>query len=1725
VTLWRDASHLYLSINGSSDTITMQSWFDDPAYRVEEIVFADGTVWNASVLQSVQLVGTEGSDYLNGSYGDDVIVGFGGGDTLSGADGNDTLDGGTGNDALDGGVGNDIYVFGRGYGQDTISNYDTTAGNNDTIRLAADIAPSDVTLWRDASHLYLGINGSSDTITMQSWFDDPAYRVEQIEFADGTLWDPSIMLAAMFRGTDTSDSIAGTVGNDTLEGLGGDDSLTGDAGNDTLDGGTGNDALDGGAGNDTYVFGRGDGQDMISDYDTTSGNIDTIRLAADIAPSDVTLWRDASNLYLGINGTTDTITIQSWFDSSIYRVEQIQFGDGTVWDSAIMQSAQLSGTDGSDYLTGSAGGDVIAGLGGDDYITGDSGNDTLDGGAGNDTIDGGTGNDIYVFGRGYGQDTISDYDTVAGNTDTILLRPDVLSGDVTLWRDTSNLYLSINGTTDTITVQSWFDNPIYRVEQIEFADGTVWDSSIMLSAMFRGTDTSDSIAGTVGNDTLVGLGGNDSLTGDAGNDTLDGGTGNDMLDGGTGNDTYVFGRGYGQDTISDYDTTAGNNDTIRLAADIAPSDVTLWRDASHLYLGINGTSDMITMQSWFDDPVYRVEEIVFADGTVWNASVMQTVQLIGTEGSDYLNGSYGNDVIVGLGGDDYLTGGAGNDILDGGSGIDIFDGGTGNDTFIVDNIDDVVTENLNEGTDTVQASVSYSLGINLENLTLTGVSTIDGTGNTLNNLIAGNAADNILDGGVGADSLAGGLGNDTYLVDNIGDVVTENLNEGTDTVQASVSYSMGINLENLTLAGASAINGTGNILDNVITGNAAANVLDGGVGADAMVGGLGNDTYIVDNIGDTVSENLAEGTDTVKSDISYVLGANIENLTLRGVANINGTGNALNNIITGNAGNNALDGGAGNDWVYYNAASAGVTVDLSLTTAQNTIGAGTDTLRNFEFILGSNYNDTLIGNSLANTLNGGTGADSLIGGLGNDTYVVDNIGDVVTETSTLATEIDIIQSTISYTLGENVENLTLTGTTAINGTGNSLNNLITGNSAANILSGGLGNDTYVVGNIGDVVNELLSEGTDLIQSSVTYTLSANVENLTLTGAAAINGTGNESDNILTGNSAVNTLTGGVGSDTLNGGVGADKLLGGLGNDTYVVDNTGDVITELLNEGIDTVQSSVTYTLAANVDNLTLTGTTAINGTGNALGNVLDGSVNTKANVLSGGAGNDTYILGTSDTIMEAASAGTDSVLSAATYTLGANLENLTLTGTTAINGTGNTLSNILVGNSAANILSGGTGADTMSGGLGNDTYVVDNIGDVVNELLNEGSDLIQSSVTYTLSANVENLTLTGAAAINGTGNESDNVLTGNSAINTLTGGAGSDTLNGGVGADKLLGGLGNDVYVVDNAGDVITELLDEGIDTVQSSVTHTLAANVDNLTLSGTAAINGTGNTADNILVGNAAVNVLTGGAGNDLLNGGSGNDTLKGDVGNDILQGGIGNDTLTDTAGANLLDGGAGTDTLSGSSGNEMYIGGIGNDTITTGIGADIIAFNRGDGADTVNGGIGSDNTITLGGGINYADLALSKVNNNLVLETGLGEQITLVNWYDTTVNNKSVIDLQVMADAMAAFDVASGDPLYNQAVQNFDFTAVVNAFDQARGGSATYLHWSMTNTLLSAHLSASDIAALGGDLAHQYGKNGTLSGMNLSAAQAALNDSQFGFQPQALNPLPGLQGGAVVL
>lgn len=445
-----------------------------------------------------------------------------------------------------------------------------------------------------------------------------------------------------------------------------------------------------------------------------------------------------------------------------------------------------------------------------------------------------------------------------------------------------------------------------------------------------------------------------------------------------------------------------------------------------------------------------------AEGGVFNGTSGSDA-LNGTPGNDVLNGLAGNDTLNGLGGNDSLIGGAGADTLNGGTGADLMRGGAGADTYMVDNVGDVVDESVagSGGTDLVQSSITFSLVTSasalgdLENLTLTGTANIDGTGNALANVITGNVGDNhlyglggndtliggagndLLDGGTGNDTMQGGDGDDIYLVDSTGDRVDETGSGGLDTIQSSITLNLTNahitgNVENLVLTGTASIDATGNALANQFVGNSGDNVLDGGAGADLMQGGAGSDTYVVDSLNDTIDEGAAgsSGIDTIRTALSFSLASSVhvlgqvENLVLTGNGNVDGSGNDLDNAITGNGGDNVLSGSAGSD--------------------------------------------VLDGGRGDDHLDGGTGADTMTGGRGDDVFVVDDVADRVVENAGEGN--DTIQTTLAtFTLSDNVENLVYTGTANFTGTGNGLNNTITGGVGVDHLSGGGGNDVLAGG--------------------------------------------------------------------------------------------------------------------------------------------------------------------------------------------------------------------------------------------------------------------------------------------------------------------------------------------------------------------------------------------------------------------------------------------------------------------------------------------------------------------------------------------------------------------------------------------------------------------------------------------------------------------------------------
>jgi Ca2+-binding RTX toxin-like protein len=1440
-----------------------------------------------------KLIGLDGADTLVGGDGNDILAGGNGADELFGGNNNDQLDGGTGNDTLDGGDGADRAIGGAG---------------NDVVH---------------------GLTGD-DTLLGGDGSDE-------------------------LHGGADNDQLDGGSGNDRLEGEEGADVVLGGSGNDTLNGGIGADTMTGGVGNDLYIV--DDAGDVVTE--AANGGIDAVS-----AFVNHTLAANVENLVL------------VGFDDI----------DGT-------------GNSVNNTITGNRGNNRLEGLGGNDTLQGFAGADTLAGGSGNDTYLLLTGDEVIVELAGEGTDTVR----------SVIFPVTILAENV------ENLILDENG-------------------------GTIDGTGNTLANVITGNDRSNDLRGLEGNDTLLGGGGGDFLNG---------GTGDDSMVGGTGDDIYFVD---GADDKVIESANSGFDKVISLVS------LTLAANVELLELGgneaINGTGNALA------------NEIEGNSGANIISGAGGSDTLFGANGDDKLDGGDGNDSLNGGVNNDSLAGGAGNDTLNGSSGVDTMSGGSGNDIYLVDNAADVVVEAANQGTDLVESSAAaYTLGANVEDLLLSfsSAAAVNGTGNTLNNRITGNnnanrlegaAGNDTLNGGLGNDTLAGGTGNDIYFFFNDTDTVLENAGEGIDTIESRFSVTLAENVENLKLSEFD-LTGTGNALANVIVvtagggnnrllglggndtliGTGGRDTLDGGAGADSMIGGGNDDVYVVDDIADKVVEAANAGVDLIQTTISLTLAANVEDLLLLGAAAINGTGNALGNDITGNGAANKLDGAAGNDTldgglgsdtliggvgndvyivdnlgdVVIEAANQGIDTVISKL-ASFTLGA------NFENLflagsaldgIGNDLNNEITGSDIANllagsagndTLNGGVGNDTLLGGAGNDTYVLFNDVDNVVEDT--GEGIDTIESRFSVTLAENVENLKLIEL-GLTGTGNVLANVITVTAGDNKLLGLGGNDTligaagrdtldggagadsmigggrddiYIVDNVGDRVVEAANGGTDAIHASISLTLAANVENLLLLGTEAISGTGNTLGNELTGNGAANrldgaagndnldgglgndTLIGGSGNDTLNGNAGSDSMAGGIGNDTYLVESAGDVVSEASNQGVDTVLAVIDHVLAANVENLTLSGV-AINGTGNADANLITG--NGKANTLTGlagndtldgggkdsvvdtligGLGNDTYVLffgfdGKTDQIIENAGEGIDTIESDDSLQLNLvspNVENLKLVGSGNLVGVGNALANVITGNDGNNALAGlagndtlnggaggdtlngGSGNDSMAGGAGDDLHVVEDAGDKVIESVNGGFDRVESLVSFTLGANVEDLTLVGFDAINGTGNGLANEIDGNSAANLLNGGGGNDLLEGGggndtliggsgndiltgnAGADTMVGGAGNDIYDVDDVGDIVSEAGGSGIDQVNTTVSFTLGAGIENLLLVG-ANLVGTGNSLANLISADEAGgdNFLAGAAGNDTLLGGDGSDTLTGGAGNDLLRGDNGSDVF----------------------------------------------------------------------------------------------------------------------------------------------------------------------------------------------------------------------------------------
>ena len=774
----------------------------------------DVRIWlTASVSGNDVIDADAGDDYASGGSGDDILFGGTGNDRLWGdisflhatnAVGDDSLDGGAGEDILFGGLGNDRLEGGDGHdiliGTD---HYEWNSADHDILAGGA----GDDRIYGQGGNDVLGGGEGTDIL-----FGDDYQFIDQIPgpivLGAGLSFQGLVYSTApgadVLDGGANDDFLAGGAGNDTLFGGTGNDFLYGDFGQsggqgaDRLIGGLGNDTLDGGGGNDIYEFNLGDGSDDVSDSGQSN---DTILFGSGITSSSVTLTPDSGRIFVKVGAGSDGTLLGGVGDVfGSQTIEQFQFVDGTTLTYAdlIARGFDISGTANNDVLFGT---DMT---------------NRFRGGLGNDTLFGGLSEDTYFFNSGDGVDLIVDSSTPNGRN-TVVFGPGITATQLTLGvaddLDTGQanvLAIRTGNGADAIQLKNLDRNNVFgphAVDSFQFADGSLLSYQQLLSRGFDlvGTADSDMVLGTNITDRITAGAGDDEVRAGAGDDLLDGGAGDDQLRGESGNDTYVFGSGSGHDRILDEQGTA---DIVRLAPGIVSSNVAVTRSGGDLVIRLNQGADQLTVAHHFLLPMFRIEEIQFSDGSALTSAFLDSPIIQGTQQSDVLEGTAGDDVLVGLGGDDQIVGLAGHDVLDGGTGADVLTGNLGNDTYIIGESGDVVIEAADEGMDTIQSSITHTLGANLEHLTLIGNAAVNGTGNELDNLLTGNSADNVL---------AGGLADDTYVVGG-GDTVVELAGEGTDTVQTGSSATLGANLENLTVTGSASLTGTGNELGQCVAG-------------------------------------------------------------------------------------------------------------------------------------------------------------------------------------------------------------------------------------------------------------------------------------------------------------------------------------------------------------------------------------------------------------------------------------------------------------------------------------------------------------------------------------------------------------------------------------------------------------------------------------------------------------------------------------------------------------------------------------------------------------------------------------------------------------------------------------------------------------------------------------------------------------------------------------------
>jgi Ca2+-binding RTX toxin-like protein len=1528
---------------------------------------------------------------------------------------------------------------------------------------------------------------------------DVGMGVEVFRFADGTeLWLEEILQQAeiadldlpgiYLEGTEDGDRLVGTMRDDTLVGLDGNDTLRGGGGNDTLDGGGGSDQLVGGHGDDLYIYYRDSGFDTIAD---SGGDSDTLRLVG-LLPDDI--WAErGSDLY--IYSDDGDITILGWPGSLSSRIERIEFDDGIVWSAedlyefATVLPIDLWGTDGNDVLTGTDGKDNIFGRSGDDllegleevdFLYGGDGADTLIGGAGDDYLDGGAGADLYLFTLGDGFDDIDDYDynfPDSSDEDVVRFDASIAPQDVRVARDQSSLYLVIGEGSDRIRLSYVLEDDPARIERIEFANGEVWshDDMVARAGILPATEQDDVLWGSDEADTIDGLGGYDEIFGNGGDDVIDGGADDDSLYGGEGHDILRGGDGW--DYFQEFDDTSN----------------LLEGGAGEEYMFVRGNSLVI---GGSDDDNFDLR----AAGTI--------VAFNAGDGNDtiYATEAFTLSLGGGIGVGDLALTNADEEVA--GEGVVLLIGG--DDSIVIPHY------SWQEGWASITLQVFGS------------AHTYDFTA-AIDAFFAAQAADPELT----EMSLDGVL--QAY---EIGTSETEALGGAIAYEYATTGSTSGLSVTQIQSILADPNFGfapqsieapeedNGNDAPLVTAGNATL-LFGSTVAAQSLfsVSDADGDAITQYEFWDSTAGDGHWAVDGVEQGVNASILVSADDLD--GV-----TFTASSAFGSDQVWARAYDGEAWSAWKSWNVASAPHATNAApvVTAAHGQLllnesveaaglfdvtDADGDAILSYEFwddVAGGGYFalDGVAQGSNPIAISAAQLADldyvaSATPGT-EQVWVRANDGMAWSAwkpwnmTSALhipnaAPAVSVFNGTVL--LGQSVDAATFFS--ASDADGDPVASYEFFDSTA-------GNGHFTVDGVEQGVNVgILVTAAQLADTQFVGAGSAGSD---LVWVRANDGQSWGEWKSWTVNSWPHATNAKPVADAPNVSILTNQVVE-VADLFSVTDADGDTITQY--EFWDDVagggyfrvngvqQGAVQAISASNLGSVEYVGG-ASGGAEQVWVRANDGlewsaweswNIETALHIPNAvptvSASNSTVLLG-------------ESVDAAALFSTadadGDPITKYEFWDSTAGNG-----------HFTVNGVQGGVNvaiAVTAAQLAGTQFHAASAIGsDLVWVRANDGQNWsdwkswnVQSSPHLTNAAPVV------AASVHG-------VLR-----------------NEAVQATSLFS-------VSDADADAITqyELWDDvnggghwEVDGVQQAAAATIAVSAADL--------------ADTVYVGGANAgteqvwaraydgmawstwkNWLMSTEGG-MLRGGLAPDTLTGEAGPTVLEGGGGDDDLTDTEGNNVFSGGEGEDEMTGGAGNDLFVGGAGNDTAHTGDGYNVIAYNQGGGMDTVYSGAGASNTLSLGGGLSYDDLSLSRDGNDLLVNTGGDNRIALKDWY-AGKDNVGKLQLTLGDD----YDSGSADPLQNRRVQSFDFLGMVAQFDAALAQSPGLSSWAMTNALLQAHLAGSDEAAVGGDLAYWYGRNGGLTGISLNAAQQVLGAANFGSDAQALRPFAGLEEGLIKL